>query len=165
MREIDSMDSEAEIKSKLSEYRVIAYLESISKEEYHAFLYDLLNQFQGMSVPLNFLFDEILRYEPSVSPLIQILRQVLVILSSLRFLSYWGGFIKFSSEPPFSIQLDEQNFNAFLRENITIDSLLQLCKVCSLLSIPVSTAYHCFVFKTLFDSQSDPSRLGARFLL
>ena len=159
------MDSERVIHDELSQYKVVEHLESIDPNEYHAFLYHLLNHFKGASVALEFLFNEILRYEPSASPLIQKLQQILMTLSNLGFMRYWSEFITFSSQPPFAIDLDEQRFTDFLRQEITESSLAKLCSVCSLLSIPESTAYHCFVVKTLFDSQSKPSRFFAFSLI
>ena len=151
------MDSESVIHDELSQYKVIEHLESIDPDEYHAFLYHLLNHFKGASVALEFLFNEILRYEPAASPLIQKLREILIILSNLGFMHSWSEFIAFSSQPPFALHLDEQRFTDFLRREITESSLTKLRSVCSLLSIPESTAYYCFVVKTLFDSQSKPS--------
>ena len=134
------MDSERVIHDELSQYKVVEHLESIDPNEYHAFLYHLLNHFKGASVALEFLFNEILRYEPSASPLIQKLQQILMTLSNLGFMRYWSEFITFSSQPPFAIDLDEQRFTDFLRQEITESSLAKLCSVCSLLSIPESTA-------------------------
>ena len=151
------MDSESVIHDELSQYKVIEHLESIDPDEYHAFLYHLLNHFKGASVALEFLFNEILRYEPAASPLIQKLREILIILSNLGFMHSWSEFIAFSSQPPFTLHVDEQRFIDFLRREITESSLTKLRSVCSLLSIPASTAYYCFVVKTLFDSQSKPS--------
>ena len=135
------MDSESVIHDELSQYKVIEHLESIDPDEYHTFLYHLLNHFKGASVALEFLFNEILRYEPAASPLIQKLREILIILSNLGFMHSWSEFIAFSSQPPFTLHVDEQRFTDFLRREITESSLTKLRSVCSLLSIPASTAF------------------------